>query len=152
MILGTPGSGKSFAAKREMVNVLLSDPESEVIIIKMQIVGEQIKLARLRRNLSVAQIAERATCSPLTVSRIEKGSPTVSIGIYLRVLYALQLKDNIHSLSPLWLHLQMPPNNEDTTATSSLSHRNRWLRGQDRRDGAGGMGAGWGWRAQEPHA
>jgi len=40
---------------------------------KMLIVGEQIKLARLRRNLSVAQIAERATCSPLTVSRIEKG-------------------------------------------------------------------------------
>ena len=27
---------------------------------KMQIVGEQIRLARLRRNLSVAQIAERA--------------------------------------------------------------------------------------------
>ena len=41
---------------------------------KMQIVGEQIKLARLRRNLSVAQIAERATCSPLTVWRIEKGA------------------------------------------------------------------------------
>lgn len=41
---------------------------------KMQIVGEQIKLARLRRNLSVAQVAERATCSPLTVSRIEKGA------------------------------------------------------------------------------
>ena len=61
----------------------------------MQIVGEQIKLARLRRNLSVAQIAERATCSSLTVSRIEKGSPTVSIGIYLRVLYALQLEDDI---------------------------------------------------------
>ena len=34
---------------------------------KMQIVGEQIKLARLRRNLSMAQVAERATCSPLTV-------------------------------------------------------------------------------------
>ena len=45
---------------------------------KMQIVGEQIKLARLRRNLSVAQVAERATCSPLTVSRIEKGAPTMA--------------------------------------------------------------------------
>lgn len=45
---------------------------------KMQIVGEQIKLARLRRNLSMAQIAERATCSPLTVARVEKGSPSVS--------------------------------------------------------------------------
>lgn len=56
---------------------------------------EQIRLARLRRNLSIAQIAERATCSPLTVSRIEKGAPTVAIGIYLRVLYALQLDDDI---------------------------------------------------------
>ena len=56
---------------------------------KMQIVGEQIRLARLRRNLSIAQIAERA------VSRIEKGTPTVAIGIYLRVLYALQLDDDI---------------------------------------------------------
>lgn len=61
----------------------------------MAVVGEQIKLARLRRNLSVAQVAERATCSPLTVSRIEKGVPTVAIGIYLRVLYALQLEDDI---------------------------------------------------------
>ena len=66
---------------------------------KMQLVGEQIKLARLRRNLSVTQVAERATCSPLTVSRIEKGVPTVAIGIYLRVLYALQLDDDILSLA-----------------------------------------------------
>ena len=62
---------------------------------KMQVVGEQIRLARLRRNLSIAQAAERATCSPLTVSRIEKGAPTVAIGIYLRVLYVLQLDDDI---------------------------------------------------------
>ena len=66
---------------------------------KMQAVGEQIKLARLRRNLSIAQVAERATCSSLTVSRIEKGVPTVAIGIYLRVLYALQLDDDILSLA-----------------------------------------------------
>ena len=65
---------------------------------KMQIVGKHIKLARLRRNLSIAQVAERTTCSPLTVSRIEKWTPTVVIGIYLRVLYALQLDDDI-----LWL-------------------------------------------------
>ena len=62
---------------------------------QMKVVGEQIKLARLRRDLSLTQVAERATCSPLTVSRIEKGTPTVAIGIYLRVLYALQLDDDI---------------------------------------------------------
>lgn len=66
---------------------------------KMQTVGEQIKLARLRRNLSIAQIADRAMASELTISRIEKGTPTVSIGIYLRVLYALQLDDDILCLA-----------------------------------------------------
>ena len=63
--------------------------------LKMQTVGEQIRLARLRRNLSIAQVAEHATCSPVTINRVEKGSPTVAIGIYLRVLYALQLDDDI---------------------------------------------------------
>lgn len=62
---------------------------------KMQTVGGQIKLARLRRNLSISQIAERAMVSELTVSRVEKGLPTVSVGIFLRVLYALQLDDDI---------------------------------------------------------
>jgi transcriptional regulator with XRE-family HTH domain len=65
----------------------------------MQIVGEQIKLARLRRNLSIVQIAERAMVSVLTVSRVEKGLPTVAIGIFLRVLYALQLDDDILGLA-----------------------------------------------------
>ena len=32
-VLGTPGSGKSFSVKREIVNVLLRDAEDEVIII-----------------------------------------------------------------------------------------------------------------------
>lgn len=32
-ILGTPGSGKSFATKKEMTAVLLSDPDAEVIVI-----------------------------------------------------------------------------------------------------------------------
>ena len=61
----------------------------------MKIVGEQIKLARLRRNLSRAQVAERAMCSELTEARVEKGASTVAIGTYLRILYALQLEDDI---------------------------------------------------------
>ena len=65
------------------------------LIQKMEIVGEQIKLARLRRNLSMAQVAERATYSEVTLCKVEKGLSTVSIGIYLRVLYALQLDDDI---------------------------------------------------------
>lgn len=62
---------------------------------RMTVMGEQIKLARLRRNLSMAQVAERASCSVLTLNRIEKGCATVSIGIYARVLFALQLEDDL---------------------------------------------------------
>ena len=92
---------------------------------KMQVVGEQIKLARLRRNLSVAQVAERATCSPLTVSRIEKGAPTVAIGIYLRVLYALQLdarKSTISkSISCIMSNINCLTSSEFDTAMRSSS-------------------------------
>ena len=48
------------------------------LIQKMEIVGEQIKLARLRRNLSMAQVAERATCSEVTLCKVEKGLPSPS--------------------------------------------------------------------------
>ena len=56
------------------------------LVQKMSIVGEQIKLARLRRNLSVVQIAERATCSPLTVSRIEKGTDSCNRNLFASVV------------------------------------------------------------------
>lgn len=61
-------------------------PETQRILEKM---GEQIKLARLRRNLSVELIAERAGISRATLWAVEKGTATVSIGTYAAVLHAL---------------------------------------------------------------
>lgn len=55
----------------------------------LQIMGEQIKLARLRRELSVSLVCERANISRATLWQIEKGSSTVSIGSYAAVLHAL---------------------------------------------------------------
>ena len=78
-----------------MVKTTMGTKLPRKLEMKMQTVGEQIRLARLRRNMSIAQVAERATCSPVTINRVEKGSPPVAIGIYLRVLYALQLEDDI---------------------------------------------------------
>ena len=65
----------------------------------LHVVGEQFRLARLRRNLTIEQIAERAQCSRLTVAKLEKGFPTVSLGVVLRVLYALQLDSDILMLA-----------------------------------------------------
>ena len=61
----------------------------------LQTLGIQIKMARKRRKLSLATLAERAQCSQLTLIRVEKGEPTVSIGIYARVLYALGLHNDL---------------------------------------------------------
>jgi transcriptional regulator with XRE-family HTH domain len=56
--------------------------------------GEDIKLARLRRKLSTTQIAERADISRSTLWQIEKGSPTVTMGAYLMVLFVMGLEKN----------------------------------------------------------
>lgn len=56
-------------------------------------VGEQIKLARLRRNLSIELVAERANISRATLWKVEKGDKGVAIGIYAAVLHALNGMD-----------------------------------------------------------
>lgn len=61
----------------------------------LELTGEQIRLARLRRNLSMEQVAERAQCSIPTLTKVEKGVATVAIGTYLRVLYVLGLNQDI---------------------------------------------------------
>lgn len=55
--------------------------------------GEQIKLARLRRDLSTELVCERANISRVTLWSIEKGSPSVAIGYYAAVLHALNNMD-----------------------------------------------------------
>ena len=55
--------------------------------------GEQIKLARLRRQLSTELVSERAGISRATLWNVEKGSPSVAIGIYAAVLHALNNLD-----------------------------------------------------------
>ena len=60
----------------------------------LETMGDQIKLARLRRNLSTALVCERADISRATLWQIEKGNPSVSIGAYCRVLAALGGLDN----------------------------------------------------------
>ncbi len=59
----------------------------------LETMGEQIKLARLRRSLSTALVAERADISRATLWKVEKGDSSVAIGIYAAVLHALNNMD-----------------------------------------------------------
>ena len=73
---------------KERTTVIL--PQTQEMLNQM---GEQIRLARLRRHLSAELVAERAGLSRMTLSNIEKGSPSVAIGSYAAVLHALNGMD-----------------------------------------------------------
>ncbi len=65
-------------------------PDTMAILAQL---GEQIRYARLRRGLSGVLVAERAGISRATLYKVEKGNPSVAIGIYANVLHALNGMD-----------------------------------------------------------
>jgi transcriptional regulator with XRE-family HTH domain len=75
----------------------------------LNVLGEHIQLARLRRKFSAEQVAERAGISRKTVYNIEQGIPTVAIGSYLQVLFVLGLEKDLSMVAasdPLGRKLQ----------------------------------------------
>jgi len=62
-------------------------------------VGEQIRLARLRRNLTAIELAKQSGMSRATLYKIEKGNPNVSFGSYCAVLHTLGLDEDIELLA-----------------------------------------------------
>lgn len=67
-------------------------PSSQRILESL---GENIRLARLRRKLSAEKVAERADLSRATLVKIEKGDPGVAMGNYLQVLFVLKLDQDL---------------------------------------------------------
>lgn len=61
--------------------------------------GSDIRDARLRRRIPVAVAAERASIGRSTLNRVEKGDPTVAVGIYATVLFVLGLVDRLGDLA-----------------------------------------------------
>lgn len=61
----------------------------------LPLLGERLKLARLRRRLRVEAVAERAGISRSTLWQIEKGNPSVALGAYFLVLFALNLEQDL---------------------------------------------------------
>jgi transcriptional regulator with XRE-family HTH domain len=81
-------------------------PKMEKVLVQ---VGENIKLARLRRKLSAEQVAERANISRPTLWSIEKGAGSVAMAAYAQVLFVLGLERDLIKLAgddPLGRKLQ----------------------------------------------
>lgn len=71
--------------------------------------GERLRLARLRRQLSARQVAERAGMAPMTLRSLERGGAGVTMGAYLSVMQVLGIEKDLDLLGkadPLGRQLQ----------------------------------------------
>lgn len=87
---------ESVPTKQRSRNKVAIMPETER---NLALMGEQIKLARIRRKYPVQIVADRAGISRATLWKVEKGDPGVAIGIYAKVLKAIGLGDDITLLA-----------------------------------------------------
>lgn len=60
--------------------------------------GGDVRGARLRRGITVADLAARAGTSPSTIARLEKGDPGVGIGVLAGILVVLGLVERLADL------------------------------------------------------
>ncbi|GAB3550496.1 XRE family transcriptional regulator [Noviherbaspirillum agri] len=65
----------------------------------LQTLGEHLALARLRRKESQCSWASRLGVSVPTLIRLEKGDPSVSMGVYASALWLLGLSDGLAELA-----------------------------------------------------
>jgi transcriptional regulator with XRE-family HTH domain len=70
-------------------------PRLEQILSEL---GENIRLARLRRKLTANQVAERAGISRTTLWQVEKGASHVSLAAYVQILFILGLEKDLLNL------------------------------------------------------
>lgn len=61
--------------------------------------GRNIRTARLRRRLSMEELAERIGISRYVMADVEKGKPTTAIAAYIGALWALGLHGDIRELA-----------------------------------------------------
>lgn len=65
----------------------------------LQKLGADIQLARKKRGLTVAMMMERAGIAKTTYLRVEKGDPSVSMGIYVMTLFTLGFAETFASVA-----------------------------------------------------
>ncbi len=61
--------------------------------------GKDINNARRRRRIAMELMSERAGFSRITLSKIEKGDPSVSMGAYAAALFVLGMTDHLAQIA-----------------------------------------------------
>src|ERR1700722_17812448 len=64
--------------------------------------GHDLRTARVRRNLSIQEVADKIGTGPRAVRDAERGKPSTGIGVYVALLWA-------YALLSLWREAPTPP-------------------------------------------
>ena len=65
----------------------------------LEIRGQNLKLARIRRRISAAMMCERACVRQSTLTAIEQGRPYVSTAGYMSVLFCLNMHKDMEKVA-----------------------------------------------------
>jgi len=66
---------------------------------RLEELGANIKKARTRRGITQKDLANRVSASHVTISKLEKGNPSVGLGVLLMVLDVMGLVDDMANLA-----------------------------------------------------
>jgi transcriptional regulator with XRE-family HTH domain len=61
--------------------------------------GQRLRIARLRRRWSVAELASKAGINRNTLTALEQGKPGTSVGVYFTVLWVLGLERTLSGVA-----------------------------------------------------
>jgi transcriptional regulator with XRE-family HTH domain len=61
--------------------------------------GHRVRVARIRRGMSIAEVAAKAGINRNTLNALELGKPGVALGAYITVLWALGLDKTLDGVA-----------------------------------------------------
>ncbi len=79
-------------------NKLVESPPYPVEQALLQL-GENLRIARIRRNMTVANVAERIGTGPRAVMDAEKGKPSTGIVVYTALLWLYDHLDQLFEVA-----------------------------------------------------
>lgn len=91
------GNGRRYNCLRLIHRTLMKSFSSLPLPVRdaLRRLGRDLAIARRKRRISTADMAERLFVSRDTLWRLERGDPTVALGTFVTAAYILQLLDRL---------------------------------------------------------
>ncbi len=97
---------------------ILLDSPPYLVEQSIKALGQNLRTARLRRNLSLAEVADRLGVSRRVVGEAERGKLSTSIAVYAGLLWVLGLTEQLSELAS-------PENDAEGMALARARERGR---------------------------